>query len=124
MSSLTKQTTFTFPKVRQLSGHKSQNDSSLSTWLNQSDKQLTLIVFKADWAGSVAILSGFLERIFEEMPNFVIHWVDVETNRELSLSFGVNQVPSIIMLREHEVVDHVNGVIPRRKLADRMAKHL
>lgn len=93
-------------------------------WLKQSDRQLVLVVFTADWAGSVAILKGFLERISEEMPTVDIKWVDVETNRELSLSFGVNQIPSIIMLRDHEVVDHVNGILPRRKLAARMARHL
>jgi thioredoxin 1 len=110
--------------VPQLPEHKSSNVLSLSVWLNQSDKQLTLVVFTADWAGSVAILKGFLDRILEEMPDVAIHWVDEETNRDLSLSFGVNQIPSIIMLRDHEVVDHINGIIPRRKLAERMAKHL
>lgn len=108
----------------QLPEHKSLNNSSLSLWLKQSDRQLVLVVFTADWAGSVAILKGFLERISEEMPTVDIKWVDVETNRELSLSFGVNQIPSIIMLRDHEVVDHVNGILPRRKLAARMARHL
>lgn len=72
----------------------------------------------------MAILRGFLDRIFEEMPGVAINWIDVEANRELSLSFGVNQIPSIIMLRDHEVVDHINGIIPRRKLAARIAKHL
>jgi len=89
--------------VPQLPEHKSRNDSSLSLWLKQSDKQLTLVVFTADWAGSVAILKGFLNRILEEMPGIAVHWIDIETNQELSLSFGI---------------------LPRRKLADRMSQHL
>lgn len=108
----------------QLPEHKSRSDSSLSLWLKQSDKQLTLVVFTADWAGSVAILEGFMDKILEEMSGVAIHWIDVEANQELSLSFGVNQIPSIIMLRDHEVVDHINGILPRRKLAERMSRHL
>lgn len=108
----------------QLPEHKSLSNESLSLWLKQSDKQLVLVVFTADWAGSVAILEGFLDRISKEMSGVAIYWVDVEANRELFLSFGVNQIPSIIMLRDHEVVDHVNGIIPRRKLADRMRWYL
>ena len=108
----------------QLPEHKPLNDSPLSLWLNQSDKQLVLVVFTADWAGSVAILRGFLSKIAVEMPTAKVHWVDVEANQELSNSFGINQIPSIIMLRDHEVVDHINGVLPRRKLSARMARHL
>lgn len=108
----------------QLPEHKSLSDSPLNLWLNQSDKQLVLVVFTADWAGSVAILKGFLSKISEEMPSVKIHWVDVEANKELSHFFGVSQIPSIIMLRDHEVVDHINGLLPRKKIAARMARHL
>jgi|GEM_PF-2374915 len=111
-------------QLPQLPEHKSLSYSSLSSWLKQSDKQLVLVVFTADWAGSVAILKGFLDRISDEMPGAAVFWIDVEANRELSVSFGINQIPSIIMLRDHEVVDHINGIIPRRKLAERMAKFL
>ncbi|TXF90762.1 thioredoxin family protein [Neolewinella aurantiaca] len=107
-----------------LSEHKSLSDSSLNLWLNQSDQQLVLVVFKADWAGGVAILKGFIDKILIEMPGVQVYWVDVESNKDLSLSFGINQIPSIIMLRDHEVVDHINGILPRRKLSARMARHL
>jgi thioredoxin-like negative regulator of GroEL len=90
--------------VPQLPEHKSLSDSPLNLWLNQSDKQLVLVVFTADWAGSVAILKGFLSKIAEELPS--------------------GKIPSIIMLRDHEVVDHINGLLPRKKIAARMAHHL
>ena len=81
-------------------------------------------MFTAHWAGGVAILRGFLDQILKEIPNVSVNWVDAEDNKELSLSFGIDQIPSIIMLRDHEIVDHINGIIARRKLAERMRRHL
>jgi len=77
-------------------------------------------VFTAPWSGSGAILRNFMGEISREMPELAVEWVDLEDNAQLASSLGVNHIPSIILFRNHEVVDHIDGMLPRRKLVKRM----
>lgn len=54
------------------------------------------------------------------MPELAVEWVDVEDNAQLASSLGIKHIPSIILLRNHEVVDHIDGMMPRRKLSKRL----
>ena len=93
-------------------------------WLRESNNHLVVVAFVADWAGTAEILKGFLGIIAAELPGVTIKWVDVDQNTQLTVEMGVNQIPSVVLLRNQEVVDHIDGLIPRRKLASRIERFL
>jgi thioredoxin 1 len=107
-----------------LSDHNSEKNNLLTNWLDNSENCLVIAVFFAEWAGSVEILRGFMDRIQETCPSVEIHWVNIEQQRELSIDLGVSAIPSTILFKDREVVDHIGGVIPRRKIEERIKPYL
>lgn len=88
--------------------------------MEESADHLVVIIFSAKWVGSVEILRGFMETITSEQPSVEVQWVNIEEEKNLTSILGVVDVPSLVMLRNKEVVDYIGGVIPRRKIALRM----
>lgn len=113
-----------FPKVSHPSENSGSKSNQLIDWLNASNEQLVAVVFTAQWSGSGTILRNFMGKISREMPEMIVEWVDVDQNAQLSASLGINHIPSVILLRHHEVVDHIDGMMPRSKLAKRILPFL
>jgi thioredoxin-like negative regulator of GroEL len=65
-----------------------------------------------------------MARASKTYPGVEVHWVNIEKDRELSERLGVFAIPSTILFRNREVVDHIAGVIPRRKIEERIAPYL
>lgn len=97
---------------------------NLSEWLVASNDQLVVAAFVADWAGGAMILRGFLAKVARQFPSIAVHYVEVEDYPELSAEMGVNTIPTVVLLRNQTVVDHIDGVIPRSKLAARIEPHI
>ena len=70
------------------------------------------------------ILRGFLTKVTHQLPGLVVHYVEVEEHPQLSAEMGVNTIPTVVLLRNQTVVDHIDGVIPRSKLVARIEPHL
>lgn len=83
-----------------------------------------MVVFHASWVGAKEIIETFLEKISQQHPSVRVTWVDVEASPELSLHLGVNQVPTILILRHHQIHDMVIGTISRRKLQEKIERYL
>ncbi|MFK8164934.1 MAG: thioredoxin family protein [Lewinella sp.] len=96
----------------------------LTNWLDSSENCLVVAVFFTEWAGSVEILRSFMDRVQETYPSVKIHWVNVEKQPDLSTDLGVSTIPSTILFKDREVVDHIGGVIPRRKIEARIEPYL
>jgi thioredoxin 1 len=96
----------------------------LTNWLDSSENCLVITVFFAEWAGSVEILRDFMDRVMETYPDVEIHWVNIEQHRDLSIDLGVNAIPSTLFFKNREVVDHIVGLIPRRKIEERIKPYL
>ena len=99
------------------------DQAQLTQWLAASNQRVVVLAFVADWAGSALILRQFLERIVSDSPEVAVHYVDVDLDPQLSVDFGVNLVPSVVLLRNQTIVDMIDGVISRRKLAQRISAH-
>lgn len=106
--------------MNHLSENSGPKTNHLIDWLNTSNDRLVAVVFTASWSGSGAILRNFMGKIVHEMPELAVEWVDVDDNPQLASKLGINHIPSIILLRNREVVDHIDGMMPRSKLAKRM----
>jgi len=109
-----------FSKVNHPFENSGPKKNQLVDWLNASNDRLVAVVFTATWSGSSAILHNFMGKIVLGMPELTVEWVDVDDNAQLASNLGINHIPSIILLRNHEVVDHIDGMMPRSKLASRM----
>ena len=72
----------------------------------------TLVDFWAPWCGPCKMISPILEELapeFSEKVSFVK--VNVDDNPNLAAKYGIRGIPSLLIIKDGEVVDaHVGGV--------------
>ncbi|MCP4523235.1 MAG: thioredoxin [Candidatus Gracilibacteria bacterium] len=86
---------------------------------------VVLIDFWAEWCGPcqqmLPILDTFSEQMGEKM---VVGKVNVDENPELAGQFRVMSIPTIIVLKDGEMVDQMVGVQSAEKLTETCNKYL
>ena len=50
--------------------------------------------------------------------------VDVDTNPQTSLSFGIRSIPSLLVFKDGKVIDQVVGAVPKAVLKKRLEEAL
>lgn len=96
----------------------------LQTWLDKSRRQLVIVIFSASWSGSTHILKTYLTSITKDLPNTFTEFVDVEKYNELAGQFNVNQVPTMVLLKNAETVAYIKGTISKKRLKSCIEEHL
>jgi thioredoxin 1 len=82
-----------------------------------SDKPV-LLDFFATWCGPCRMISPFIEQIAEEHPEYVIAKIDVDEEPELAQAFGVQSIPTLVVLKGGEVVNTAVGGRPKAAILD------
>ena len=72
---------------------------------NELTNDLTLVDFYATWCGPCRMLSPVLEEVTE----IDVIKVDVDEERELSLQYKINVVPTLILLKDKQEVSRKQG---------------
>ncbi|MGN1385525.1 MAG: thioredoxin [Bacillus sp. (in: firmicutes)] len=96
-------------------------DQNFST---ETAQGLVLVDFWAPWCGPCKMIAPVLEELDSEMSDVVkIAKVDVDENPETAGNFGVMSIPTLILLKDGEIVDKAVGFQPKEALAELVKKH-
>ncbi|MDQ0220128.1 thioredoxin [Peribacillus cavernae] len=96
-------------------------DQSFNT---ETSEGLILADFWAPWCGPCKMIAPVLEELDSEMSDKVkIVKVDVDENQETAGRFGVMSIPTLLLIKDGEVVDKVVGFQPKEALAELVSKH-
>ena len=86
----------------------------------QSDK-VVMVDFWAAWCGPCRMVGPIVEEIANEYEGkAVVGKVDVDAHGSISAQYGVRNIPTIIFLKNGEVVDKSVGAVPKAQLVAKL----
>jgi len=99
------------------------NASNFEEVLN-TDKPV-MIDFWAAWCGPCRMIAPLVDELTEEYKDkAVIAKVDVDSNQEIAMKYGVRNIPTILFIKNGEVVDKSVGAVPKNVLSDKIDAQL
>ena len=81
---------------------------------NEAEKDAVAVVdFSATWCGPCKMLAPVIEQVSEQLGDKVKFYnVDVDDAPDLAGEFGINSVPSVLLLKNGRLVDQSVGFRP------------
>ncbi|MDA0714269.1 MAG: thioredoxin [Bacteroidetes bacterium] len=84
-----------------------------------------MIDFWAAWCGPCRMIAPLVDELAEEYKDrAVIAKVDVDSNQEIAMKYGVRNIPTVLFLKNGEVVDKSVGAVPKNVLSDKIDAHI
>lgn len=100
------------------------NDSNFEELVMKSDK-VSIVDFWAEWCGPCRMVGPFVEELAKEYEGqAVIGKVNVDDNPQVTSNFGVRNIPTILFIKNGQVVDKQVGVAPKSVLEGKLKAHL
>ncbi|HLR60169.1 MAG TPA: thioredoxin [Pseudogracilibacillus sp.] len=95
-----------------------------SDFSEKTSEGLVLVDFWAPWCGPCKMIAPVLEELDGELSDKVqIVKLNVDDNQETASKFGVMSIPTLLLLKDGNVVDQVVGFQPKEALAELINKH-
>ena len=80
-----------------------------------------VVDFHADWCGPCKVLSPILDELDDEIENVEFVKINVDHYPELSGSYEIMAVPTVIMFQNGEVKDRFSGVQPKETILEKVS---
>ena len=77
-----------------------------------------LVDFWAVWCGPCRVVGPIVEEIAEDYAGrVVVGKLDVDANRDTAVKYGIQAIPTLLLVNNGEVADRIVGVFPNVKVA-------
>ena len=92
--------------------------------LQRSLQTPVLIDFWAEWCQPCKTLGPILEKLAEDFGGaFRLAKVDVEAEQELGAAFQIRSIPTVVLVKDGQLVDGFQGALPEGQLREFLKHH-
>lgn len=86
--------------------------------------QLVLVDFYADWCGPCKMMAPIIEELVGEYEGAAkIGKLNVDESPETSAKYKVMSIPTMLFIKNGEVVESVVGAVPKTQIVDILDKN-
>ena len=95
-------------------------DSNFDELVLQSDKPV-IVDFWAEWCGPCRMVGPIVQEIGEDFSETaVVGKLDVDSNPDVTMKFGIRNIPTILFFKNGEVADKQVGAVPKSVLVQKL----
>lgn len=90
-----------------------------------ADDTLAVVDFWAEWCGPCRMVTPIIEELSKDYDGkAIIGKVNVDNNPEVSMKYGVRSIPTILFIKNGEIVDKQVGATSKANLENKIKAHL
>ena len=95
-------------------------DQNFEELVLKSDKPV-IVDFWAEWCGPCRVVGPIVEEIGSDFEGkVVVGKVDVDSNPETAMKFGIRNIPTLLFFKDGKVVDKQVGTVPKQVLVKKL----
>ena len=80
--------------------------------------KVVLLDFYADWCGPCRMVSPIVDEIAEERDDIIVGKINVDAEEALAAEFGVFSIPTLVVMKNGEIVSKSAGARPKASILD------
>jgi thioredoxin 1 len=95
-------------------------DANFGEIVLKADKPV-VVDFWAEWCGPCRVIGPIVNEIAEDYQDkIIVGKLDVDANPEVSFTYGIRNIPTILFFKNGQVADKQVGAVPKGVLVNKV----
>ena len=98
------------------------NDANFASDVLEA-KELVVVDFYADWCGPCKMMAPIIDELANQYTDVKIGKLNVDDSPQTSKNYRVMSIPTILLIKDGQVVESIVGLVSKAQLVDKINAH-